>query len=266
MNLPSKFLFFLCLSALLFNRQIYAQETNQNITPPPKTEIGLPGQVQEDARLLYRYEHSWGVMVHSHGFGLNYRRGRSFGERKKGLYEIELSTLKHPKEYRLENGSISNSGSYIYGKLNSVMLTRTGYGFKSIVFRKEILNAIEISWYGSLGASTALVKPIYLEIIKKANGAREIERYDPEKHTQDNIFGKAPWIKGLSQLSVLPGAYARFGLQFDYVNEDERLKFLETGIIIDFHPRPLPIMAFNTSNPITTSLYLSLNFGKKWNY
>ncbi|MEY4110072.1 MAG: hypothetical protein RLZZ46_426, partial [Bacteroidota bacterium] len=74
------------------------------------------------------------------------------------------------------------------------------------------------------------------------------------------------WIKGLSQLSVLPGAYARFGLQFDYVNEDERLKFLETGIIIDFHPRPLPIMAFNTSNPITTSLYLSLNFGKKWNY
>jgi hypothetical protein len=251
---------------LFWSAGLSAQDNNTKPSPAPKTSIGLKGQVEEDARLLYMYERSFGIMVHSHGFAVNYRRGRSFGERKKGLFDIELSTLRHSKEFRIASGSISNSGSYVYGKLNSVMLVRTGYGIKSVAFRKELLNAIEISWFGAIGASTAMVKPVYLEIIKRQNGAREIEKYDPEEHTLDNIFGKAPWARGVNELRVLPGIYGRFGLQFDYDSEDDGIKFIETGIILDFHPRPLPIMAFNTSNPLTTSLYLSLNFGKKWNY
>lgn len=266
MRLRNHILFCLVVICGLFCPRASAQDKKAGTAPAPKTEIGLRGQVEEDARLLYMFEHSWGIMVHSHGFAINYRRGKSFGDKKKGLFDFELSTMKHPKEFRFQSGSINNSNTYVYGKLNSVMLARTGYGMKSVIFGKELLNAIEISWFGSLGASTAFVKPVYLEIVKKLNGSREIERYDPEKHTQDNIYGKAPWAKGLNELRVMPGMYARFGLQFDYISEDDGIKFIETGIILDFHPRPLPIMAYNTSNPFTTSLYLSLNFGKKWNY
>lgn len=255
---------FACLIAT--SLRCAAQETKTETGSKPKTEIGLKGQIDDAARLLYMYEHSWGVMVHNHGLAVNYRRGKSLGERRKRLLDIELSTMKHPKEFRFQSGTISNSGSYVYGKLNSVMLIRSGYGLKSIVYRKEILNAVEIGWFASIGASTAFVKPVYLEIIKRVNGAREIERYDPEKHTQDNIFAKAPWVRGLNDLSLSPGVYGRFGLQFDYSSEDDGIKFIEAGFILDYHPKPLPIMAYNTSNPFTTSLYLSLNFGKKWNY
>lgn len=260
-------LFFIGIFALVSLRS-NAQENKpaSSSETQKKTEIGLNGQIEDDARLIYMYQYSWGIMLHNHGFALNFRRGRSFGDRKKGLFDIELSTMRHPKEYRSQNNSISNSGSYVYGKMNSVMLMRTGYGIKSTLFTKEILPAVEISWFGSLGASTALAKPIYLEVIKKVNGTREIEKYDPEKHTQDNISGKAPWLMGLSELKVIPGIYGRFGLQFDYSGEDDGIKFIETGVILDFHPSPLPIMAYNSSNPFTTSLYISLNFGKKWNY
>jgi hypothetical protein len=125
-HVKNSFFSVLLFLLLFWSAGLSAQDNNTKPSPAPKTSIGLKGQVEEDARLLYMYERSFGIMVHSHGFAVNYRRGRSFGERKKGLFDIELSTLRHSKEFRIASGSISNSGSYVYGKLNSVMLVRTG--------------------------------------------------------------------------------------------------------------------------------------------
>jgi len=89
-------------------------------------------------------------------------------------------------------------------------------------------------------------------------------RYDPDKLTIDSISGKGPLIDGLGQLKIYPGLYAKANLSFEYAPYSNKVKAIETGIIFDYYPKALPIMAHNPAENFIVTVYVGFVFGKKW--
>ena len=109
---------------------------------------------------------------------------------------------------------------------------------------------------------------MYLDILHETTNkdkyAITTEKYDPDKHFIENVYGRAPYMRGIEQMRIYPGAYAKFGLSFEYADRRDELKTIETGIILDAYPKAIPIMAFAKNNPYFLTFYLSFNYGRRW--
>lgn len=207
-------------------------------------------------------------MAHTQGWGIGYRRGKHLTGTLRRVIEIEGLKVRDPKEVKTTNPGFNNSKGFYYGKLNSVGFLRGGFGIQKTIYRKEIKNAIEVRYHLMGGPVLGFAKPIYLEILKPTSSPYEYltieEKYDPEKHFIQNIYGKAPFSRGLEQTKIHPGLFVKAAMSFDYGSRNEAVKALETGIVADFFPGPIPIMAFHKSKNIFVNLYIAFNFGKRW--
>lgn len=215
-------------------------------------------------------EKQWalGALIHTNGWGLKFRYGKNRTALRLWMWEAEYSTYKSAKEIRVLNPYYADSKSYIYGKLNSVSFVRAGTGQQYILNRKPYWGGVQLSilWMG--GVSVGLAKPIYLYIIHPVSQyeyeIRE-ERYDPEIHFTDDIYGRASLLAGLLELKFHPGIYVRTGLEFEFGSKNRLPKALEVGACLDYAPIGIPIMAYNPKQNLFLTLYLSFTLGKRHN-
>lgn len=230
--------------------------------------VNVNSNVYDETKLLYRNEANVGFLVTTNGLGLAYRRGWHVTNARKRVFEIEGVSYRHPKEVKTINQYYDHPKGYYYGKLNSLFLLRSGFGFQNVFFSKPEHNGIEIRWIAFVGVSLGLAKPVYLEILEPTpvQGQRLIvtQRYDPDKHFIDNIYGRAPFMRGFGETKIHPGAYGKFGVNFEYGSLDNDIKALETGIVIDAFPKAIPMMANEHNHPFLISLYISFTYGGKW--
>lgn len=241
----------------VFSFQLSAQELKDDLT---RLQSG------EDVKVLYRHEASFGLFMHSAGgFGMAYRRGEHVTAKRKRMFEIEMLNFKHPKEVKSVNSYYSNSKGFVYGKLNSILLVRPGVGFQNVLYQKSDKKSVEIRYSYFVGATLAFAKPVYLEIKKGTfSSSPTTERYNPEIHKQEDIFGKADFFKGINKTIIYPAAYAKLALSFEYADRYNALKAIETGVVLDVYPKALPMLAFNKKQQAYISLYLKIIWGKKW--
>jgi hypothetical protein len=224
----------------------------------------------EDLKVLYRNESTFGLYVHSAGgIGIGYRRGYHVHGTRKRMFELEAQNFKHPKEIKSINSYYDEAKSFVYGKLNSFLLIRPGVGFQNILFEKAEKKNVEIRFSYFVGGTFAFAKPVYLEIIKPATDPNQTdiivtERYDPNVHMPSDIYGKAPFFKGIGETRIYPAGYAKAALSFEYGKRYNVIKAIETGAVIDVYPTVLPMMAFNKNQQVFVSLYLKMVWGKKW--
>lgn len=248
-------LFLITLSPALF-AQVDTQivQTNANL--------------YDDAGLLYRNEANGGIIINSHGFGVNYRRCKHVTYARKGVWEFDLVNYRHPKEVKVTNPFYDNAKGYYYGKLNSLFIFRTGIGFQNTIYTKPDKNGVEIRYITFIGASIGIAKPIYLEILydNQVPGTKLVvtEKYNPDEHFPDNIYGRAPFVRGLSELGIRPGGYAKVGLNFEYGPMDTEIRSVEVGFITDVYITPVKIMATEREQMVLLSLYLQFSMGRKW--
>lgn len=220
----------------------------------------------QDPNVLYRNEMSFGVFAHSRGFGLNFMRAKHVTGTRKRLLEIEALNMKHPKEIKVSNNA-DNSKRFNYGKLNSILLFRAGVGYQTTIFKRADRKSVEIRSAYFLGANVTFAKPNYILVYRESasgNKFQESVKYDPEVHTIDSISGKGPMLDGLGELKVYPGFYAKANLSFEYAPFSNKVKAIETGVIFDYYPKALPIMAHNPAENFIVTLYVGFVFGKKW--
>lgn len=207
-------------------------------------------------------------MAHTEGWGFGYRNGKHHTYLRKGMWEVEFATMKHPKEKRVIS-LYENSRSFIYGKLNSMYVLRGSYGVQRVLNQKPYWGGVELRWFFYGGASLAITKPVYLYIVKFNEQTEQqdvvVERYNPYEHTVDVIYGRGPFFKGFDLLRFHPGLYAKTGLNFEYGTTDALLKSLECGATLDYYPFPVTLMAFNDQQSFFLSFYLSLHLGKRKN-
>jgi len=219
--------------------------------------------------IIYTKFFQAGLSLNTNGYSLNARRSWSptaFFERG---YEIDIAMIRHPKEVNEYNRYYVGGNSYAYGKLNSLYTMRFGLGEKHEIAEKIDLGSIEINYFYYGGLTLGGVKPIYLEINTAPISSDYVnistERYDPNKHNLYNIVGGVPFTKGFSEMKFYPGIYAKFGLDFDYKVSTKKIGTLETGIVVDYYFKEVPIMANTKNYSYFLAFYVSINFGKKWN-
>ena len=225
-----------------------------------------------DGKVILKKEKSGSINVHSSSVnigGFGYRSGNFINGFKKRMIEFEVVSMRHPKEIKTVNPFFENSKSYYFGKLNNVYSVRAGYGIQKVLSSKPYWGGVELRFLYFGGVSLGVTKPVYLYIINDSYNIYEVllsvERYNPDKHSIHDIYGRGPFGKGIDKLKVYPGLYTRLGLNFEYGLWDESINALETGVIIDVYPKPIPIMAFNKESYFFISFYLSFNFGKRFN-
>ncbi len=209
-----------------------------------------------------------GVNVHSYGLGINLNYAKFVTYKKKKLYTLDLISMQHEKEYKIF-GSIDESAKrYVYGKLNSFYVLRVGKGRRKMIFEKLRDKGVQLAVNWSVGPSFGITKPVYLEVLKIDGYGQvigySVEKYDPESHNLYNIYGRAPWSRGLSEAKIHPGGFAKLGLEFEYSDERGLIKGIELGSVIDIFPSRIPIMT-QIDNPILfPTVYLNIMFGAKF--
>ncbi|MFN8714929.1 MAG: hypothetical protein ACK5Z2_18925 [Bacteroidota bacterium] len=236
--------------------------------PAQQPVVNANANIYDEVGALYRYEECGGVMIHSNGFGAQYQRGKFLTGYSKAFWEIQFASYRHSKEVKAENPGFDNSKSYFYGKLNSLFILRPGVGYQKVIYTKPRQRGVEIRYTAFGGLSLALLKPVYLIIARDVpNQIRYepvTERYDPQEHFADNIIGRAPFVRGLTEISAIPGIYGRAGLNFEYGMLDNKTRSLETGICIDAYPKKVPVMANERNSRVLVSVYLNFSYGRKW--
>lgn len=205
--------------------------------------------------------------LHTGGFGGGYRTGKYIDGYRFRFFEGSISSMSHPKEVRSSNPFFPAARSYVYGKLNYVYIPRLSYGLQKTLNDEPYWGGVEVSYLYKFGVSLAIAKPVYLLILNYVsdpfNYVLSEERYDPDEHFPELIYGRGAFIKGIEKLSLYPGAHAQAALNFEYGEYDESLKAIEAGVSIDLFPRPVPIMAYNPESWYMLSLYINLHIGKR---
>lgn len=236
--------------------------------------FSVSGQSQLDVdtskNIILLKERSFGAIFHSQGWGVKFSKGYNKTAFNRRMLVFEMVEMQSPKQIRIINPYFTNAKSYIYGKLNSVFILRGTYGNHKQLNRKPYWGGVELRFFYMGGVSVGLAKPIYLYILNiTAPGdyvyTTSLERYDPDKHSVDDIFGRASFTKGIEETGFYPGIHAKVGLDFDYASYRTKLKSLEVGVMLDLFPRPVPIMAFNDPDYYFLTFYLNFNFGKRYN-
>lgn len=223
----------------------------------------------DDSKVLWYKEAYGGVVIHSSSWGINARLGKHKTGRIKRFYEFDLTGIRNAKEYRQET-SYEASKRYTLGKINSLYVVRTGIGIQRIITHKPVWGGVELRLVSLLGISWGFTKPVYLYIINDSSAMqnrRLLVKYDPTEHNKHNvkIYGKGPYFKGFDELSFYPGLYFKTGLNFEYGVTDQSISAIETGIIVDAFSKAVPIMAYEYNSNYFISLYISINFGGRYN-
>lgn len=219
-------------------------------------------------KVILKKEISGGVMLNTRGWGFIFRKGFNENAFRKNIWEAEVSGIKGDKQVRVNfyGAYYSNANSYIYGKLNKVYDIRSGLGRQHRLNTKPYWGGVEVrvAYYG--GISIGIAKPIYLYIINQNNyNTIESEKYDPESHFIENIYGRAPFLDGIDETKFYPGLYAKVGLNFEFGQYKTSIKALEAGVMIDGYAIPIPIMAFRDPHYYFLNFYFSFTFGKRYN-
>jgi hypothetical protein len=219
-------------------------------------------------RVLLRREFAGGLLLHSRGWGFHFRMGRNINAFKTFLWEVDVVSMKSPKQIRTINPYFNNAKSYVYGKLNHVYVLRGGFGFKRLLNRKPYWGGLELRFIYFGGLSIALAKPVYLYILNFSaefdDYSIDIEKYDSKQHGLDNIYGRAPFTHGIENTRIHPGLYAKLGLNFEFGDYNSSIKAVEVGAILDYYPFPVAIMANNPEQSFFLTFYLGFSFGKRY--
>jgi hypothetical protein len=228
---------------------------------------GLEGYDSIADRVLLKKELSVGATIHVLGMGLNIRKGVNKTFFNSRIFEVEVVSMKHPKQIRVVNPYYYNAKSYVYGKLNHVYILRAGYGFKRLLNRKPYWGGIELRVLYMGGISVAFAKPVYLYFWDETYSFVKEEKYNPNNyyHSSEYIYGRAPFTDGLGELKVYPGVFAKAGLNFEFGALNSKIRALEAGGVLEYFPVAIPIMAFNPAQNFLVTFYLNFSLGKRHN-
>ncbi len=221
------------------------------------------GELNEQQKVFIRNERSFGILLNTDGFGLSYRSAKRNDYLNKRLLEVDLGTLKHPKEYR-QSTYYNQGGSFVFGKLNSTFFLRAGIGHQHEIYKKADLGGIAIRYFYSAGPVLAIYKPIYYSVLYPISvNTAEVkeEKFDVSIALPQDIYSKASFLKGFNEIKVMPGLYAKGGFNFEYSKEDKIIHAIELGAQINAFPKVIPIMASSDNKSIFFSLFVSYRFG-----
>lgn len=223
------------------------------------------GELDEQQRLFYRNEQTYGGTLSSTGMGGGFRYSKRINFFNKKVFEADFNIIKHPKEVKTSNPYFQNSKRFVFGKLNTFFNVRGGYGFMRVKYKKTDKGGIEVRLLYTGGVSLGFYKPVYYEVLTPLTlyeYTLVTEKFNPALHATTDIYGRASFFKGFNEIKFMPGIYGRIGVNFEFGKKDPVLNIIEGGITIDAYPKAIPIMATEDNKQIFIAFYVSYRFGK----
>ena len=223
--------------------------------------------------ILYNNMQTFGFVFHNLGMGVNFRKGKRLSIFKTRLWEIEGVYMKSYKQIKLLNPYFANARRYVYGKINDLFFLRGGIAWKKLLNDKpDWGHGVEVRFHYGFGATLGITKPYYLYVLyfyEVSPGYYDYEikteRFDPSKLAWDDVYGRAPFSKGLNEIKLHPGAYFKTALNFEFGKHSTHIQALEVGAIIDITPTGPQIMSGQKNKYVYPTLYISYSFGKRFN-
>jgi hypothetical protein len=222
------------------------------------------GEIDDQQKIFFRNEKTIALLLNTDGYALSYREGKRIDYLNKRLFEVDLGTFRHPKEVKLSNPYYQTPGTFVFGKLNSVIFIRGGIGHQHEIFQKADLGGVAIRYFYTAGPEISLYKPIYYKIlyfVSSTEAEIKEEKFDIKTHEPSMIYSRARFTKGLNETKLLPGLYAKAGFNFEYSKEDKIIHAIEIGAQINVFPKKIPIMATASNKAVFLSLFASYRFG-----
>jgi hypothetical protein len=221
-------------------------------------------------KILYTKQKTYGVVLHSLGLGINYRTGKRISIFKTRMLEFELVSMKSYNQVKMINSYVVNPKRFVYGKINEPFFLRGGFIWKKLLNRKPYWGGVEVRFMYGGGITMALAKPYYIYIMVIDPNTFEItsivpEIYDPDKHSTTFIYGRAPFSKGINEITIHPGLFLKTGLNFEYGSQSTKIKSLEIGAAMDILPGGLTIMYNNSNQIFFPTFYITFSLGKRFN-
>ena len=222
-----------------------------------------------EERVLYSHESTLHLTVNTQGLGMGYKSGKIRSIDKTTYWDFEASYLRSLKQIKLM--SFFSSTAFVYGKMNDVLTLRGGYGASRRIYGKPYWGGVELRWLYETGLELALLKPYYYTVkvaVPSSTGEYSQEiRYE----TFDNvgnwieIIGRAPFKYGFNEIKLRPGIYAKGGIEFEIGTSRLRAQSIEVGAVAEYFPQGLMLMAENPKAYFIPTLYLSYNWGSRYN-
>lgn len=230
---------------------------------------------QESLGFIYSRERAFTFRAHTNrGFQPGVEFGRLRTYYKTTLFTLNISELKHPKERRQSANPVSNRTfrPYVFGKQNNLFVARAGWGMKRYYSEKASRRGVAMGMSYAFGPSLGLLKPYYLVLNRPDPDNPGRGRAVHEKYSEENaaiftdkyrILGAAPLLKGLSEMSILPGGSASICLHMDWGAFDEVVKALEIGAMLDVFAKPAPLLIGDVNGRAFLNFFVGLQFGKR---
>ena len=220
------------------------------------------GEIPIDDEIFYKDERSLGLKINTNGWGLNYRRGYFVNPSNKNLWEIDFNIIKHQKEYKISNPYSFTTKRFVYGKMNSCLDFRFGFGRQKRLYRKVDKGSVEIRLISFIGPTLGFLKPVYYEICDTFQCQKpKSEKFKPS-HQPALINGRSSFFKGISETKINPGIYFKLGISFEHGKYEEQLRALEIGFTTYVYLREMEIMAEIPNSQLFFTLFFSYRIGK----
>jgi len=244
----------------------------QRIIKPRLIEVDWKG-------IVYKKEWSVDLRLHHNGAAIAYNTATIKSYHRTNFYHLELGYTKDEREKTQRKiNNLGRSGSYAFGKINSLINIRGGIGVKKYLSEKEKKNGLAVGYSYQIGPSLALLKPYYLDLffVQTVNG-QQVATIRSEKYTQENadrflddrgISNRSSFFKGFDELNVKAGVQGKIGLHLAMGAYDEYVKAFETGIMFDIYPSKIPILIESENNPnkrMFFRLYMNFQLGRRSN-
>lgn len=229
------------------------------------TGIYTWAQVNPDGSMTYyNRDFQYGFSLHTRGISINTKytvNNKDNFDLKRQIDIDWVASMKHYREYTFRN---TGARAFVFGKKNSFSILRATYGFQKVIADFENALNVRVSLHYSAGLNTGILKPEYYLVQSPDNQLIDV-KFDENQHFfSGQFYGGSKWSKGLSELSVIPGASGKIAMSFEWGKQDDQFKSLETGVMIDLYGQRIPIMAFAENDFVFINLYAALMIGSRW--
>ncbi len=216
--------------------------------------------------VLYKRERSGFLEFRSNGWGFGYRLGKFKTGFKKKTWDLSFSFVRDIKQIKVVPINKAYGSRYYFGKLIYFYNLKALYGTQKVISTKPYWGGVEIRRFFFGGANLGIGVPVYVYVYNFDDGAgTTLEKFDPQKHDYQDIYGKGPFTKGLSELKLYPALSFKSGLNVEYGMLSSVTKAVEAGFQLDLYPIPVQIMGFKDPSYFMASIYLAFHFGRRYN-
>lgn len=221
-----------------------------------------------EKNLLYTKSGQFGIIAHTRGYGFDYQLTKQRKVDNLRLMDFSIYELMHPKEMALPNPLEESSNPYVYGKINNLIALKFNYGTRKILGDRYIPSNIKVSFNYSFGPIVGWLKPVYYNVKILNTDINQYEiisaKFDPNNVTyNDNTIGNSSFFKGINESFFMYGANAKTSMSFEWGTYDYKFYSLETGVMVDAFPAPVPIFAGIKNDQVFVNLFLCLSYGTR---